>query len=174
MILIFTILLITSIISSFFFLIPFFYSGIHYEKTTKEKRKTIIKFVLENKNKKSLICDLGSGDGTILRELGEKKVKNIGFEINPILSLISKYKIRKYKLENISKIENKDFWKINFNKFDIIIVFQFSNLMQKLENKIKNECNNKTLIISNHWKFKNIKLKKSENDIYMYELKNNH
>lgn len=158
-----------TLVLSLFFLIPFFYSGIHYERTQKQKIKTIQKFIKENQYKKNLtITDLGSGSGEILIELSKNfpNFNFVGYEINPILILFSKIKTISQK--NI-KFKLKNFWNINLNNFDFIIIFQFPNVMKKLENKIKKECKKK-IIISNHWKFPNIKENFLDNDIYLYKI----
>lgn len=157
-----------------FFIMPFFYGGIHYEKSTKEKIRTIVNLAnfhqKINKKQHSLVCDLGSGDGSILKAFAKKKIHSIGYEINPILISISKHKLRKNKLSHLAKIENKNFWNQNLRKFNIITIFQFGTFMKKLENKIIKECKKGTIILSNHWEFPNLKPIKSKNDIHLYKL----
>lgn len=157
----------------FFFVIPFFYSGVHYEKTTKAKIKTIEKFLKKQKKKELNIVDLGSGNADVLIDLGKElkqKTHLTGFEINPILVGQSKYKIKKHKLSHLIDIEQKNFWKKRLTRFNVIIIFQFGTYMQKLEDKIKRECHKGTIIISNHWKLPNMIPEKVENDIYFYKL----
>lgn len=154
----------------FFYVFPLLKSGIHYERTKREKVETIINIVEKNKKiKNSRICDLGSGAGVILIPLAKKFPKStfIGYEINPILTLYSKFKSRKIK--NL-KIKQKDFWKTNLKHFDIIILFQHRIFMKKIEEKARKECIPKTTIISNHWKFPNLKKIKTQNDIHTYKL----
>lgn len=163
-----------AIILSLFYLVPFFYGGIHYEKTTKQKIRTIVNlanFHQETKKGQApLVCDLGSGDGSILKAFAKKKIHGIGYEINPILISISKNKLRKNKLSHMVKIKNKNFWRQNLRKFNIITMFQFGTFMEKLEHKIKKECKPGTIILSNHWKFPNLKPIKSKNNIHLYKL----
>lgn len=151
-----------------FYVLPLIKSGIHYEKTKHEKIKIILK--LANVQKKSKICDLGSGAGSILIPLAKENPKStfIGYEINPILTLYSKFKSRKIK--NL-EINQKDFWKINFKNFDTIILFQHKIFMKKIEEKIKKECKKNTTIISNHWKLPSTKETKRENNIFLYKIK---
>ncbi|MCB9819770.1 class I SAM-dependent methyltransferase [Candidatus Nomurabacteria bacterium] len=40
---------------------------------------------------KDVLLDLGSGDGTVLREAARRGAKAIGFEINPFLVLVSRF-----------------------------------------------------------------------------------
>lgn len=72
---------------------------------------------------KDVLVDIGSGDGLVLREaqkLGVKKA--VGYEINPILVLISKFLSRNSKNINIRLV---DFWLTNLPD-DVTVVYMFS------------------------------------------------
>jgi hypothetical protein len=185
--LIFVALILTAMPLTFFYIIPLLYSGIHYEKTTFPKIKIITKLLSEqiihrpknSKNHKLNICDLGSGNGNILIHLAKNlqthKLNNLqtyftGLEINPFLTSFSKHKIKKEKLNHKIKIKQKNFWKQPLKEFNIIIVFQFKTLMEKLENKIRNECKKGTIIISNNWEFPTLKKIKTKNKIHIYKI----
>ncbi|MBN1175503.1 MAG: class I SAM-dependent methyltransferase [Bacteroidales bacterium] len=165
---IFLILLIILIPLFCLYILPLLYSGIHYEKTTNKKIKTIKK-IIRQKNTNINACDLGSGNGAILIHLAKEfpNSKFTGYEINPILTIKSKIKSR--KIQNL-EFKQKNFWKQNLKNFDTIIIFQYKTLMKKIENKIKKECKKNTTIISNHWQFPNIKKTKTENDIHIYKI----
>ncbi len=137
--------------------------GAGFESTRNKPLKTIIKFA--NPKPEEKITDLGSGSAKILLALKDSKAKLYGYEINPILVIISKIKTRKYK--NIY-IRWKNLWKADLKNFNTIIIFQFFHLMPRLEKKILKECKPGTKIISNTWKFPNLKPAKTEGKIRLY------
>ncbi|MCW8965184.1 MAG: class I SAM-dependent methyltransferase, partial [Candidatus Pacearchaeota archaeon] len=116
------------------------------------------------------MVDLGSGDGRIVIAFAKKGIEAHGYEINPILVLYSKYKIRKLKLNN-AKIFWKSFWKANLDSYDIIVLFQYKSLMNKIYFKLKKELKKSAKIISYHWKFYNLDIKKKTGDVYLYSLR---
>jgi tRNA1(Val) A37 N6-methylase TrmN6 len=148
----------------------FFIFGAPYDPTTKSKQKTISKIIKLFKSKN--IAELGSGDGRLAIKIANNNPKTIidCYEINPLLVLMSKRNIKKANLNKTIKVHYQNFWKINLNKYDSIVLFQFPHIMNKLEKKIKKECKRSTKIISNHWKFKNLKEIKSVNDVMVYEV----
>ncbi|MEN7982440.1 MAG: methyltransferase domain-containing protein [Nanoarchaeota archaeon] len=152
------------IIGFMFYIVPLFF-GAPYEGTGKKKIEDIIE--LANVKKEDKIVDLGSGDGRIVIAFGKLGIEAHGFEINPLLVLVSKYKIKKMKLNNVF-IHWKSFWKENLEKYDVIILFQYKTLMKKIEDKLKKELKF-SRIISYHWKFPNFTISKKIGDIYLYK-----
>lgn len=57
--------------------------------------------------KKDVVVDLGSGDGTLLREAAKRGASAIGYELNPILVIVSK--LISYSQKSV-KIKWADFW----------------------------------------------------------------
>jgi len=68
------------------------------------------------------LIDIGSGDGVVLRIAAEKKARAIGYEINPLLVVISRLLAK-----GNSKIETRlaNFWNVNLPK-ETTIVYAFS------------------------------------------------
>ena len=110
----------------------------------------------KNTKKKIKIADLGSGNGKIIIAFAKlnPKIEAHGFEINPLLTWITKIRINSLGLKNRVFIHNKNYWKQDFSEFDIITSFQISYAMPGL--------------ISNTWKFPNWKSKKRIKDVYLY------
>ena len=157
-------------ILSLFFLIPWLF-GAPFEGTRKKVVKEIVKISKVKKGDK--VIELGSGDGRIVIEFAKKGAIVEGFEINPILVWLSRRKIKKENLQDKAKIHWKNFWKVNFSKYDIIVLFQFQTIMKRLENKIKREAKKNVKIISNTWKFPSLKLKKEVGKIRLYGINYN-
>ena len=149
-----------------FIIIPFLF-GASYEPSRKRVVKQMISFAKPGKQNK--LAELGSGDGKIVIEFAKMGVESHGYEINPILVLWSRYKIKKLKLQDKAFIHWKNFWKEDLSKFDIITIFQFKHLMKPLEKKLKKELKKDSIILSNIWKFPNLKPIKESNKVYMYK-----
>lgn len=72
--------------------------------------------------KKDTLLDVGSGDGVVLRLAAKRGVKRaIGYELNPVLVVISRVLSRMYK--NI-EVKTADFWFVKF-PVDVTIVYLF-------------------------------------------------
>jgi hypothetical protein len=94
----------------------------------------------------STIIDLGSGDGRLLRAAAQRKIKAIGYEINPLLyawSWLACWRYRRYV-----RIYLADFWRVKLPKADAIYVFLIDHYMEKLDKKLVREIKTETLLIS--------------------------
>lgn len=80
-----------------------------------------------------LLVDLGSGDGKVLKLASEFGASSLGYELNPILLLLSKFNLRNIKH---TKIEWKNCWTKVPNQTTIIYAFVVSRDVPKLENVI--------------------------------------
>lgn len=165
-------LVIIGIILSLFFLIPFFF-GAPYEPSRGKALKNIVEFTDSEEGDK--IADLGSGDGRICIELAKKapKKKDIeihGFEMNPLLVLFSRYKIRKQGLRHKIKIKLKNFWFQDLSEYNKVVIFQFNTIIKKLGNKIKREMKSGSRVVSHWWKIPGWKIKKKVGRVYLYEI----
>ena len=157
-------IILTLILLFFIFMLVQFFWGAPFEPTKNKKVLRMIKLAGNLKGKKAV--DIGSGDGRIVLALASAGAESHGIEINPYLFIYSKLKI--FFSKSRGEVHFKSFWEENLGKYDVIILFQIDYIMKKLEDKIKRECKKGTVIISNHWKFPSLKLKKHEDDIYVY------
>ncbi len=155
-------------IFSIFFLWPFLF-GAPFEPTRDKKVKKMIKLAGIKKGDKAV--DLGSGDGRIVIALAKAGAEAHGYEINPLLILLSRWKIKKAGLKGKAFIHWKNFWEVNFKKYDIIMLFQFHTIMNKLKKKLKKELKSKSRIVSYYWKFPDWKPSKKIENIYLYKVK---
>jgi|TARA_Y100000310_G_scaffold107162_2_gene105615 protein-L-isoaspartate O-methyltransferase len=118
------------------------------------------------------VADLGSGNGKIVVEFAKlPAVKEVhGFEINPFLVWFSRRKIKKLGLQDKAFIHLKNFWNEDLSEYGVISIFQVVFIMKKLERKLKRELKKGSRIVSNTWKFPNLKIKKHEGKAYLYEI----
>ncbi|MEI6054270.1 MAG: hypothetical protein WCQ49_02795 [Candidatus Saccharibacteria bacterium] len=89
-----------------------------------------------------VLVDIGSGDGVVLREAAKLGARAYGYEINPLLILISRLLSLRYKKIKISLV---DFWYIKI-PVDTTVIYIFSvtrdinnitKLLQKEIDRIK-------------------------------------
>jgi protein-L-isoaspartate O-methyltransferase len=146
------------------------YYGAPFEPTDRDALNRMIRLSRVRKGDK--VADLGSGDGRVVTEFAKiPRVKEAhGFEINPFLVVVSKMRIKKLGLEKKAFIHWKNMWGQNYREFDVISVFQISYIMERLGKKLKREMKKGSRIVSNVWKFPNLKLKKSENNVHLYRV----
>lgn len=115
--------------------------------------------------------DLGSGDGRLVIALAQAGALAHGFEVNPILAIWSKLKIKKLGLQNNAKIFVKSFWGQDLSQYDVVIVFGMTHIMDRLETKLKKELKPEALVISNVFQFKGLKLvNKDDSGVYVYKV----
>lgn len=112
------------------------------------------------------LLDLGSGDGRIVIAAASLGLDAKGYEINPILLIVSKYKL--IKNESKGQIFLKDYWRNDLSEFDYITVWGVPHMMKRLENKLLKELKPGAKVVSNHSRFPNWKEEKSQNDVYLY------
>lgn len=161
-------LIILAVILTIFFYWPWLF-GAPYEPTSEKKLKKIMNLARIKKGDKAV--DLGSGDGRIVIAMAKAGAIAEGYEINPFLVLLSKWKIKKAGLNDKAKIYWKSFWNINLSNYDVIVMFQFHTIMKKLEKKLLNETKKNTRIVSYYWKLPSWKFIKRTENIYLYNKK---
>ena len=123
--------------------------------------------------KGGVFYDLGSGTGRNLiiasREFG---LKSVGFELSPILFLISKINLFLHRVE--ADVWIKNFYHSDLSEADIIFCFLSSKAMKKLSSKFEKELKSGTKIISYSFPISNwnpIKIINTNNPgkIFIYE-----
>lgn len=158
---VFTLLLITTLITVRL--------GAPYVASSKDDLKNIVKLLPDIKNRN--IVDLGSGDGRIMVELAKYGSRITGFEINPVLVLISKLRI---KLEDhksgSSTVKFGSFWKEDLGKYDIVIFYAATYFMDKLKKKLVNEVKNGAKVVSIAYELPGVKYQKKSGNVYLYEF----
>lgn len=162
----FFLILATAIFLFYSFLSNFF--GAPYLPSNKKRSKIMIEFANLRKGEK--VVDLGSGDGRLVVNLAGNGVLVYGFEINPILVLVSRVVILLYGLSGTAFIYFQNFWDANLSSYSLIIVYGLPSMMSRLEKKLKKELKPGTRIISNAFKFPTLKLIKQKGGVYLYQI----
>ena len=136
-----------------------------YVGANKKRIKTIIEFSQIKKGEK--VIDLGSGDGRLLFAAGKKGAKAVGYEINPLLIAITKFKIWARKTNNI-EVKKESLWKADLKSADIILVYALRKSMKKFEDYVYKNAKKGTRVIVNTNPFPNKKPKKQNDGIFLF------
>lgn len=92
------------------------------------------------------LLELGSGDGRVLAAAAERGLRAVGYEINPILVMISRFRTRKYG-DRVQVIRG-NYWTKSWPHVDGIFVFLLQPYMQKLDKKITQQYNTHIKLVS--------------------------
>ena len=118
-----------------------------------------------------LLIDLGAGDGVVLYTATKHGAKALGLEINPILTLIAKWRFRRNK--NIT-MRCRNFYHYSFPKeTTVVYAFAVSIHIEKIRHKIEREATRlgkPIYFISNAFDLKNLKPEKQLDSFYLYKI----
>ncbi len=113
------------------------------------------------------LLELGSGDGRVLLEAGRRGLKAVGYEINPILVVVSLIVTFKYRRQ--IKICWRNYWRAKWPPVDGIYVFLLDKYMLKLDKKIAAHKPPPPKLASFAWKMPGKKISAEKNGVYLYE-----
>ncbi len=138
-----------------FYVISLIYSwlkGAPYVSTQSKEIDEILKKA--HLKEGQLFLELGCGDGRVTKNAVKKyKVYGIGIDINPLLIWYSK--IMSY-IQGIKNIEflKKNVIDVDLGKADILYIYLFPQLVEKLQDKILHETKKNVIIISHGFKIR--------------------
>lgn len=123
------------------------------------------------KHKEYKIADLGSGDGRVLMYLASKTNSELtGYEINPFVSLLAKIRINLANLQHRINIYNKNFLGSDFSQYDLFYIYGIDKIMPQVEEKLMNEAQEGTYIVSNKFRFENLNHIVTSNNLHLYRI----
>lgn len=122
-------------------------------------------------NEDDIVYDLGSGDGRIVIEAAHRyNALGVGVEADPIRVFLSRTKIFKNRLRNHVRIIWGNLFHQNLSHATVVILFLWGRTNDKLKNKLQEELDPGTRIVSYVWKFEGwnpVKIDEKER-IYLY------
>jgi len=129
------------------FLIVVFCFAVFFGAPYVPTRKLDVEEIFKNikNSKKSKFVDLGSGDGKLVFYAAQLGYQSIGYEINPILWLISNFRLRKYPN---AKVMLSNMWSADISNANVVFCFLASKYMNKLEKKLNREMKNGSIFVS--------------------------
>lgn len=144
------------------------FTGAHYMPTTDRRVERML--ALAQLQKGERLLDIGSGDGRIVIAAAQHGAVAVGYEINPLLVLWSRAKIRNLGLSSSAKIYWRDFWHTDFKDFDVVTVYGMTHIMGPLEKKAIRELSPGGRVISNTFRFPTLKPAYEEEGLYRYDV----
>lgn len=115
------------------------------------------------------LVDLGSGDGRFLRAAAQRGIRAIGFEINPLLWLISLVVCWPYR--RLVTIRLADFWRVQLPETDAVYVFLIERYMAKLDRKLTREARRPLRLVSYVFSVPGKKPIRANKNSYVYAYK---
>lgn len=123
--------------------------GAIYVPSTREKTRRMSEMSEAAPGERAV--DLGSGDGRVVIELAARGAAAEGYEINPVLVLLSRANIRRAGLKGRALIHWGSFWRADLSPFQVVVVFQGSFVMRRLERKLRKELPRGARVVSDYW-----------------------
>lgn len=109
---------------------------------------------IDSKDKKFI--DIGSGDGRTVFWASRKGMIAHGIDINPYLTLLSRFRNLFSKNKKHVSFTNGDFFKADYSDYNIIYLYIFKEAMEGIKDNLFTKTKPGTLIISNVFSFKDI------------------
>lgn len=165
-----TLLLVFLILGFALFFVGLFFE-LPYVATQDDKVKTIIK--LANIKKGEVVIDLGSGDGRLLYAAAKCGAIAIGYELNPLLIIIT---IIRAKIKGLSKnviVKKQSLWEADLKTADVVFVYGRKHTMKRFQDFVYKNCKKDARITVNSDKtvsFPSKKSLKSKNGIFLYKV----
>jgi len=149
------------------YLLPLIFRGGIYVPTKMDKIKKMVDFLEVRPGEKAV--DLGSGDGRLVIALAKAGAEAYGYEINPFLVTLARKNIKKAGLEGRAFVYQKNFWKEDLSKFDIIVIYGIFHIMKRLGDKLKNNMKENARVASNAFSFPLWKHVEERDGVYLYK-----
>ncbi|AKM82569.1 TPA: hypothetical protein DD449_01485 [Candidatus Berkelbacteria bacterium] len=142
--------------------------GTVYVQSDKKTTSEIIKLFAKKDN---LFCELGSGNGEILKQASDLDMEAIGYEISPFYFLLSKIKTFTNKKIKVIFKNVKD---AEIKKANLIYCYFLPDLLEKLSTKFETEIKKGAVLISKGFEIKKLKLYKKikvkEQSFFIYKF----
>ena len=139
--------------------------GAPYLPTLKRQQETALD-LLDLEPGQTLV-ELGSGDGRMLRAAAKRGVNAIGFELNPVLVLVSRVVTWRYR--HLISVKTRNYWKEMLPPCEGVYVFLLDRYMKKLDKKITQEKHNSLRLVSYAFKIPGKKPVTEKKGMYLYD-----
>lgn len=113
--------------------------------------------------------DLGSGDGRLVIALAQAGAQAVGYEMNPLLVVWSRYNIKKAGVENRAHIYWRSFWREDLSSYQVVTLFGMTHIMAQLEQKLQHELKLGARVICNTYRFPNWKPVQTKERMFVYQ-----
>ena len=130
------------------------------------KPKLSIALELAQLKKGQTLLELGSGDGRVLKAAARAGYNVVGYELNPLLVVYSRFSTIRYRKQ--VQIVWGNYWKKTWPDADAIFVFLLQPYMEKLDARITKDCKKGTRLVSFAFTIQSKKPNKEKDGLYLY------
>ena len=116
------------------------------------------------------IVDLGCGDGRVMVALAKKGAFVCGYEINPLLVLLSRLNLALDGVSRNSKVFLKSYWGEDLSDFDVVVIYGALYTMKELGTRVIPGLTSGTKILSNRFPVPGLKEVKKVGEVFLYEV----
>lgn len=123
-------------------------------------------------NVRDVVVDIGSGDGVVLRVVSKLGARAVGYEIHPILVVISRFISRH---DDHVRVQLANFWRAPLPN-DVTVVYTFGDArdIKKMYNRVQSEVNRldrSVVFISYAFSVPGVTVDKSDKSYNLYVVK---
>ncbi len=142
--------------------------GAPYLPTLRKQTETALD-MLDLKPGETLL-ELGSGDGRVLKSAASRGLNAVGYELNPVLVIISKLHTWRYRKQ--VRVVWANYWQKDWPPAHGIFTFLLDKYMKKLDTKITQTYAGKNIkLVSYAFQIPNKKVMTSKDALYLYIYK---
>ena len=124
---------------------------------------------LINLQRGQTLIELGSGDGKVLIAAAKRGIKSVGYELNPILVIVSILRTRKFRKD--IKIVWGNFWAKDWPQADGVFVFLITRYMRKLDKRLIVYKHKPIKLVSFAFKVPGKKVSAAKSGVFLYLYK---
>ena len=145
-----------------------YYKGAPFVRSKRNKIETMLE--LAGIEPEETVVDLGSGDGILLKEAAKKGARAVGVEINPILAQYSKKQLSLKGFSKNCKVICCDVQDYSLEKADIVFLYLYPPIIEKLKEKFIKELRPDARIISNAFPITDWEPEIEKNGVFLYKI----
>ena len=146
--------------------LPFLFHGPFYVPAPEERIEKMLRLLEIRPDDKAV--DLGSGDGRLVIALARAGIEAHGYEINPFLVWLSRWKISRAGLRDKAFVHWRNFWPEDLSQFSVVVVYGISFVMRDLEIKLRKELRSGAQVVSHYFVFPLWPEIKREGEVRLY------
>ncbi|HUB93546.1 MAG TPA: class I SAM-dependent methyltransferase [Verrucomicrobiae bacterium] len=146
----------------------FLSQGAPFVPTSDSDAEQMVRIVKRLRPRK--IIDLGAGDGKLVELFATHGYSIDGIEINPRLVRRGQRRLARHGLTGRATIRRGNLWKIDIGVYDMVVLYAVSNIMGRLEGKLRSELRPGSFVISNYFAFPNLVPIESRGRIRVYRI----
>ncbi|MBI4133454.1 class I SAM-dependent methyltransferase [Candidatus Uhrbacteria bacterium] len=103
-----------------------------------------------------LLLDLGAGDGRMVIDAARRGARAVGYEVNPLLARIARWRVGRAKLADRVRIEHVDLFAAALPPADVVTLFLLQDTNQRVRDEILPRLTQGTRVVSYAFTFRGI------------------